>query len=773
MAAGPERAQAVGALPVQLTKYVGRQAETEQIRRLLGTARLVTLTGPGGVGKTRLAVRVAELARASFPDGVVFIGLAELTDPALLVSTVSTNLGLGNRSARPALELLVEQLRRRRVLVVLDNCEHVIDACRDLVSEVLAGCPHVVLLATSRQSLSVAGEHIFVVPALTGPGADDTVEAIERCDAVRLFLDRAAEVRPGLTVTADNAADVVRVCQALDGLPLAIELAAVLLRSLAIGQLADRLNERFTLLTVGSHSRPSRHETLRTVLDWSYDLCTDAERLLWARAAVFAGSFDLDAAEAVCAGDGLDRATVLDTIDGLLDKSILARDEEADGIARYRMLETVRHYGQERLSVTGDLTRTRRRHRDHYLGLCTRFDQEWFGPHQAAWFERLRRDHANIAAGLDFCTTASADASAGIQMIADTWEYWFRRGLLAEGRHRLAMLLGSAPPDAPARGDALWVVAFFAVMQNDLDGYQGFLDEATEIAVRTGDRRIKGYTDVVRGHVATLDNDMPTSAEWFERAAREFRAADLEYDEAWALRGQGMAVGIAGDVERGRRILDDVIKRMEAHDDVFQRAYAVFSRATVELWRGDPAMGLEYCKAALRLQRADQMLVAFALSVASGCLIRMGEMRRGVRVYGAGGSVWRLTGTPALTHAVFESALDREAVVAALGAEEAVEELKLGGSWSIDEAIAAVLGEEPEPAEVEPAPEPTRPNPLTKRQTEIAGLVAEGLTNREIADRLVISKRTADTHVEQILGKLGFHNRAQIASWVTRTRTAG
>ncbi|WP_312880278.1 ATP-binding protein [Actinokineospora xionganensis] len=758
--------RSAGSLPEQPSSYVGRREETQEVKRLLGVSRLVTLTGPGGVGKTRLATQAARLVRGAFADGAVFVSLAELADPELLVSTVSAALGLGNQSARSPVEQLVEQLRRRRMLVVLDNCEHLQPACAALAHALIVGCPKLVLLATSRQSLGVDGERVLTVPPLGVPA--DTPD-LGDSDSVRLLVERAAAVVPGFALTPDNADDVRRVCQSLEGVPLAIELAAVRLRSLSVGQLADRLDERFTLLTAGRRTGPQRHGTLRALLDWSRELCTEQERLLWARATVFAGSFDLRAAEAVCAGAGLPAAEVLDTLDGLLDKSILQRGEHG-GTARYRMLEMVRQYGQELLSPE-DLRALRLRHRDYYLSIAQRFEVEWFGPGQHAWLERLRTEHANLGAAMDFSATSCDEATRGLRLLNAATQYWFTRGLLVEARHRYAVLLKAAPDDAPDRAGGLWMSAFLALLHQDRSAYHELIEQAEKAAEVSGEATAMTYVRLVRAYVPFFDNDLPLAAELFGAAARGFAAAGDIYGELWALRHHGLALAVSGDLEGGRQVLAGVERRHADQGEVMWRSWALYMWGATEYLVGDYQRALELSRQALRTQGPDgnRLLIALIFSVITACQVRTGRLREAVRLAGAAGTLWREVGGDPTSYAIFaDHVADNTRIVAQqLGQDTIGEELSRGARLAPAEAIALALDEK---SAVRPAGR-SATGPLTKRETEIADLVAEGLTNQEIADRLVISRRTAETHVDHILTKLELHNRAQIASWVVARRS--
>ncbi|MPY46091.1 AAA family ATPase, partial [Streptomyces phyllanthi] len=381
-----------GNLPAALTTFVGRRRDIAEIRRRLGAARLLTLTGVGGVGKTRLALEAAAAARKGFADGVWLVDLAPVRDPSAVAGATATALGVPDLGARPVLDQLTGHLARRRALIVLDNCEHLVDACAELAETLLSGAPELRVLATSRRTLGIAGEHVFTVPPLSVPD-----------EAVELLLDRASAIRPEFRVTGTNRDAVTRLCARLDGLPLAIELAASRLRTLTVEQLADRVEDRFALLTGGSRTARPRQRTLRALIDWSYELCGPAERLLWNRLSVFAGGFDLDAAEGVCSGDGVPRHEVLDLLDRLVAQSVVLTTEH-EGTARYRMLETIRQYGRERLAEYGadEERRLLRRHRDHFLSLAEHLAADWYGPGQEEALARLRTEHGNLRVALEY-----------------------------------------------------------------------------------------------------------------------------------------------------------------------------------------------------------------------------------------------------------------------------------------------------------------------------------------------------------------------------------
>jgi len=432
-------------LPLQLTSFVGRDRERAGVRRLLATSRLVTLTGPGGVGKTRLALRVAADVLPEYPHGVWLAELAVLADPARVPQAVAAAAGVPEDPARPLLAVLADALRPRRLLLLLDNCEHLVGACARLADALLRACPGLTVLATSREPLSIAAEAAWPVPPLAVPDAGKPPPGgtAARYEAVRLFRDRAAAARPTFRLTRRNAPAVAQLCARLDGLPLALELAAARVRVLPVAELAARLEDRFRLLTGGSRAAPARQQTLRATLDWSYDLLSEPERALFRRLAVFAAGWTMAAAEAVGAdadGQGIAPGEVLDLLTGLLDKSLVTADEQPDGTARYRLLETVRQYAQERLAAGGEAEVVQRRHAAFFLGLAEAAAPELLGGRQTAWLDRLEREHDNLRAALEWLTERGA-VEAGLRLGNAVGPFWLTRGYLQEPRERLERLL--------------------------------------------------------------------------------------------------------------------------------------------------------------------------------------------------------------------------------------------------------------------------------------------------------------------------------------------
>jgi predicted ATPase/class 3 adenylate cyclase len=401
-------------LPVQLTSFVGRDREIAEVRRLLEAVHLLTLVGAGGAGKTRLALQVAAGLFETYPDGVWLVELAALADPSLVPQAIASTQGLREATGRPLMALLSDHLQHRQVLLVLDNCEHLVLACADLVDTLLHACPGLRVMATSREALGIAGETTWRVPSLLlpDPRHAPTADSLTVYEAVRLFIDRAVAASSGFAVTNENAPSIAQICQRLDGIPLAIELAAVRVKVLSAEQIAARLDDRFRLLTTGSRTALPRQQTLRALIDWSYDLLSETERTLLGRLSVFAGGWDLDAAEHVCTSDDLDAYDVLDLLAQLVDKSLVLTEEHV-GAARYRLPETIRQYGTEKLGATGEEAVLRRRHRDWVRDLVIQQTARLGGAEQADALARLEFEHDNIRSALAWCETEPGGVEIG------------------------------------------------------------------------------------------------------------------------------------------------------------------------------------------------------------------------------------------------------------------------------------------------------------------------------------------------------------------------
>ncbi|MER6961791.1 LuxR C-terminal-related transcriptional regulator [Streptomyces sp. NPDC000618] len=740
-----------GNLPVAFTSFVGRRHHIAEIRRLLGPARLLTLTGMGGVGKTRLALEAAAASRKAFPGGVWLVDLAPVREPSAVAGAAAAALGVPDLGATLVLEQLAGYLAERRALIVLDNCEHLVDACAELAETLLWAAPEVRVLATSRQTLGIAGEHVLVVPPLSVPD-----------EAVELLQHRATAVRPEFQITDLNRAGASRLCADLDGLPLAIELAASRLRTLTVDQAVDRLEDRFTLLTSGSRTARPRQRTLRALIDWSHELCGPAERLLWNRLSVFFGGFTLDAAEGVCVGEGIARHEVVDLLDRLVGQSIVLATEH-EGLPRYRLLETIRHYGRQRLAESGEEQRLLRRHRDFFIALAERAADSWYGPGQEENLATLRAEHANLLAALDH----GGDQQAELALAAALRFHWCADGFLGEGRRRLDRALAAAPEPTPARARALWAAGWVALLQGDLTTADRWLTEAGELGDQLDDPVVRANVHGFRGTLALFRGRFEEAVSLFEGAVAAQTALGEEAATVFWLFQLANTQTHLGDprtAETGRQ----AVATAQAHGERWNRAYALWVLGLDAWGHGDLKTAMELSRAGLEIQRGfnDHVGAALLLELLAWVSADDDHERAG-RLLGTVRALWRETGT---TLSVFgpdlaeHHARCEEAVVRALGPEAYAKALTEGGRHDgPGRGIAYALG-----AGAEPAAQAAAPSPLTRREREVAELVAKGMSNRQIAAALVLSPRTVDGHIENIRAKLGFTSRAQIASWWAR-----
>lgn len=755
---------ALGGLPAELTRFIGRRRELTLVGDALARSRLITLTGIGGVGKTRLALEVARAASTDYDD-VCVVWLADVVEPALLGHTVNTALGVRVRSPRWQLDTLVEFLSSRRVLLVLDNCEHLVEHVAPFVEALLRACSGLSILATSRQPLNLDGEAVVRVPPLSvsdqvrGPGAGSVSES----EAVSLFLERASAALPELTVTPDQRRQIVELCRMLDGIPLAIELAAVRLRLLPLGELVARTGDRFGLLAHGRRTAPARHQTLRASIDGTYELCSSAERLLWSRLSVFSGGFSLEAVETVASGDEVERDAVLELVSALVDKSIVTRIMH-EGEPRYTMLETIRQYASEHLDAEA-ARELNRRHREWFVALAGRADQEWSGPHQVEWLARLRWDYANLRVALQSCLAAAPQQ--GLRLAWSIENFWLARGFLSEARLWLDDLLACDPSPTVDRGRALRLSSWLAILQGDHAVVPPMLEEAQAIALHTRDAVLDAYVVQGWGLLAMFQGDLSTSIERLETAVKAFAEAGHPTGEIHSMFELGISHGFAGDTERAaewQRRCQELASEM---GESWWRSFSLWAYG-IDKWRqGDIADAAEIERQSLRLKRQqdDQLGVGVCLEAMSWIAAAEGDSARAARLMGAADSILRRVGMSIEgSFSMWDYHRETEENLRRAWSEQRIQRAYTeGAAWDSDDAVAFALGESAgENSHDQP--------PLTKRELEVAELVSRGLTNRQIATSLFISVRTAEKHVDHILSKLNLSNRSQLAAWtVART----
>lgn len=583
-------------LSQQVTSFVGREKEMGDVTRLLAATRLLTIVGTGGSGKTRLALHVAAdlLGADGHEDGVWLAELAPLADPNLVPQTVAQALGVAEEAGRPLTQTLVDRLRAKRLLLLLDNCEHVLTACGQLADAVIRGCPRVTVLATSREALGVAGETTYRVPPLSlpDPGRVRTAEALSQYEAVRLFIERAAAVLPAFAVTNQNAPALAQICARLDGIPLAIELAAARVRVMPLDQLAARLDDRFRLLTGGSRTALPRQQTLRALIDWSYDLLNDRERLLLCRMSVFAGGWTLDEAEAVCGGDGVEDWEVLDLLTGLVDKSLVVYEEQ-NGTGRYRLLETVRQYAAEKLSASGvaAVKTARERHREQFRQLAQQAGAHLDGPEQIPWLDRLEVEHDNLRAALDDCAADPQGADTGLRIAAALRRFWHTRGYLTEGRDRYRTLLARAEAQelTPSRAAALEGAGILAFWQGDYEAARIAHEESLRIRRQHGD--IAGIvTSLIELACVVREQGEQEAA---ETMFQEALAVNLDVrdrrEEGRATMNLAISSFARGDYETARVRGENALTMLREVGDPRLIAFCLFVLGMIAVLQGDVA----------------------------------------------------------------------------------------------------------------------------------------------------------------------------------------
>ncbi|MFH8404326.1 LuxR C-terminal-related transcriptional regulator [Streptomyces sp. NPDC018019] len=770
MAFGPVR-PCGGRLPAEVTGFVGRTAELACAERLLGRARLVTVLGPAGVGKTRLALRAAARAADGYACGVRLVELSGLRDPELLPQAVADAAGL---PGRPPLDALTAYLAERELLLVLDTCEHVRDGCAALAGLLLSQAPGLTVLATSRQALDAPGEHVLPVPPLPLPVAGEPDDG----DALALLVQRAAAVAPGFTLTDGNRAQAVALCHRLDGLPLAIELAAVRLRSLPFDRLPVRSGDTFALLGPGRPAPVPRHRSLRAAVDWSHELCTPAERLLWARLSVFAGSFDLAAAGAVTPDARLPARTVLDRLAGLAEKSVVQRpDERGD---RYRLLNTLREYGAERLREYGGTGPFRRRHLAHYRARLRAFAADFASTRQLTRYRALTAERQNLSAALEY---ALAEGEL-LSLTAVMWAYWLCAGQPAEATAWMSKALRRRREPSQDRVITLAWYSMFTGHQGDRAGASALAAEAAATADRLGDARAAAWA-ALAASAAHFHGHGPAQGPSRVRAAGTLmrRAGDRVGERIAALH-LSFAHLLAGEPAASLGAARTTLRLLGGGSgECYVQGSQLSTCGLAHMMLGAPAEAADALRRAVRLKGCleDALGVAAAAELLAWLAADAGRARRAARLFGATAALWQRVGPhPMVGNTRLQALHDQyeQQARSALGTRRYAALFAEGAAFSLAEAVRYAVEDGAADGDGAAAPGTPRvralsarhapvPGALTRREHEVAELVAAGLSNREIAERLVISKRTVDAHVEHIFAKLGYSSRAQVKTLLT------
>jgi predicted ATPase/DNA-binding CsgD family transcriptional regulator len=775
---------------------------------------MVTLTGPGGIGKTRLALHTLALTADEFPHEAQYVELADVTSPDLVVARVAAVVGVSEEQGRPLLDTLADTFRQRTMVLALDNCEHLLDACARLCQRLLAAAPELRLLATSREPLRVAGETVWPVPPLAVAAADGSV-----AEAVRLFAERAAAIAPGFALTSANVDKVAAICRSLDGIPLGIELAAARVRALSVEQIRVRVADRFGLLTTGDRAAAPRQQTLRATIDWSHDLLTKQEQTLLRRLSVFVG-WSLEMAETVCTDGLVPAAAVLDTVAALVDKSLVVREPEALGQARFRMLDTIREYAAEKLALTGETAKFQHRHRDYMLALVERNFAVGMALVPASWQDRVdvfRRwdvDAGNMWLVLGECL-ADGDITTGLRMctavrpallgrgdfaLGCEWLDAFLnreeaadvdpriRGQALIGRAQLTLARDPAAAEPSARtglalcrdaGDEFWtsvglnLLSEIAMHTGRPDEAEALSREAAVNAEANGDGWNAGWSLGIRAAVAAVRGDVQQAAELAGASVDVMRAIDHRWGVARAQMGLGDLARLRGDLDGAQRMYADALgylREIDARPEI-ARCLAGLGRVALEL--GDTEAAKGYLAESLRLSRNTGTRIGMArgLESCAALAVHEGDAERAVLLAAASAGLRATSGLPPLPTA----RADRYLAAARRLDEGAAALLWARGLALPLEAAIDLAIERPadtrRPRDAGGGPAPLAPpGGLTPRELEIAGLIASGLSNKAIATELVISPATVARHVANIMLKLGFRSRAQIAAWITGKR---
>jgi len=819
-----------GNLPAEPNSFVGRERDLTELARLLSDVRVLTLCGPGGIGKTRLALRLACEVVPGFPDGAWLVELADTEDPSLVARRVADALGVIAEPDRPLAETLTVALRPRQMLLILDTCEHVVDASAALVAQLLAGCPALRVVATSREPLRVRGETVWRVPPLElpAPATELTAGELAKQEAIRLFAERAAAVRPGFAVDAGNSGAVLRLCRTLDGVPLAIELAAARVGALSVEQIAARVGDRFQLLASGDRTAPVRQQTLRAAVDWSYELLTEPEQVLLRRLAVFSG-WNLDMAEQVCADEAIPAGQVLDLLAALIDKSLVTLDAELEGDARYRLLDTIKEYASGRLDASGEGPTIRLRHRDYMLKLVddivavafVRGDPPW--PVRVALYRRVLAERANFRTALATCLSRG-DTELGLRMCTGLRSPWVAYGEVTEGVAWFDRFFAAeGDVSVPVRARALMVRAELAAEQQDFRGVGEYAQAGLDLcrASGSGGTAVALRVLAVAGLRAGRHEDALAS---IEAAAQAARGDGDVWEEGLALAVKATIMAHQGRPDEAQRAFTDALEVLRDNNG-WGVAQALYGFGSLARARGDHAAALGHFRDALALYReidarpqmarclvgigsvalsqgdlqlarsslteslqlslatGQRLAVARGLEAFAALAVASGDPGRAVTLQGAALALREAAGHA--PSALARSRLDGllEAAGRQLGEDATAALIAEGSAMSAHEAVrfaagpggAGVAGQAAQlvvPPQAAPASSDAAAA-LTARELEIAALIARGLSNRGIADELVISPATAARHVANIFSKLGFSSRAQLAAWAAQRETEG
>lgn len=810
---------AFGNLPIPLSTFIGREHEISEIHKLLLSDRLVTLTGPGGCGKTRLALKVAQKIAGELGRDVWLVELASISDPTLVPQTIAAALNIREASRRDLMDILIDALSARPALLVIDNCEHLILACAHIAEMLLQNCPELEILTTSREALGITGEIAWIVPPLSLPdqqpwknpvSAQAAVRSYQESESVQLFVARAEAIAQGFELTAENGSWVADICRRLDGIPLAIELAAARVRTLSVQQIAQRLDDRFHLLTSGSRTAPPRQQTLAATLDWSYALLSDLEQKVLQGLSLFAGGGTLDAIEAVCAREAARSVEVLEALSRLVDKSLVMVERPERGETRYRLLETIRQYAWEKLAESGRLDESKDLYLNYLLQWAEKAEPYLHGLEQVEWLDGYEMEHDNLRAALQWCQADAEKAFLSLRLAAACGRFWRLHGYLSEGRMHLSVALSQAGAQerTMTRAQALTFSANLAYLQSDYPVMRPLAEDALSIWRELGEAGKAGTADTLDllGELATEEGDYKSAPVMYQEA--------LEiYKELNDIRGIGsihMQFGWTairtGDYEQARHHLEEFQRLAQQVGDKTILAYALSGLGEVAVRQGQYERAISFLEQGLALtgEHGDKWGTATMLGTLGWVSLRQHDYKQMRRILGEslrvrmeindkGGIAWcleklaeaksaqvqfedaaRIFGHAEAVRNPIRSVIDPadqpeyarilSGLRLALGAEAFATLWAEGAAMRLEKVIDCALTEPGSTAESARLAK-EKFGGLTAREREVAALIAQGRSNREIAEAMTVGVKTVETYVTRILNKLDFDSRVQIATW--------
>jgi predicted ATPase/DNA-binding CsgD family transcriptional regulator len=772
-------------LPASLSSFIGRGRDISEVRRRLADSRLVTLTGTAGVGKTRLALEVAAEVLESFTDGVWLVELAPLAEGEHVLQAVAAALGVREQAGRPLVDTLADTLRHRQQLLILDNCEHLVAACASLANRLLRECPRLRVLATTREALRLTGETIWRLAPLSLPDADTLartcrVSATELMsfEAVQLFLARTQALMRDCRVSEEEVLAAASICRQLDGIPLALELAAARVPGLGVKQLARRLDDRFRVLVGGDRAALPRQQTLRALIEWGYALLSEPEQALLRRCSVFSDGWTLEAAEGICSGGGVDPDSVLPLLVG---KSQVGLEEHV-GQPRYRLLETLRQYAAEKLREAGEEATLRQRHLEWFARLAEQAEEPLWTADRQAWLDRLKAETNNLRAALEWSELASADPQhaaaavpAGLRLGGALWHFWDMQGYASEGQTHVLALLDTGRGDPATRAKAMHAAAYLTYARGDAAGGSRLAAQAIAHGRDVLDPFLRASTLVGLALGKLLAGDAAEATALCSDGLAHCRADGDRRGMYYSLYGLAEIARVQGDLTRAIQLMEEAHRLTLEQADSWSIAFALSTLGNLTLVAGDLVRSRALQQESLRLRYSMDDAVGMARCLDGlGWLARaQGQPVRAARLFGAADALRHRVGNAPHPPWQAEHERHRNATRSSLGHDAFSAELSAGRALELSEAVEYALASDNLSAgcsrdarRASPAQLPER---LTPREREVAVLVAQGYTNRAIAQVLVITERTAEGHVERIRGKLGFQSRAQVAAWAVRS----